>query len=62
MLKSFVRRSAIVLTLTLIAAPIARTYAQEPSPIVSGGNPMPTGEDTPAIFVIIPLLIALASA
>jgi hypothetical protein len=57
--KSIARRSALALTFTLFAAPLAAIHAQS---IVTGGNPVPTGESTPTIFVVLPFLTALISA
>lgn len=46
MLKAIARRSALVLSLTILAAPMGNIYAQiTPTPsAVTGTDPQPTGE------------------
>jgi hypothetical protein len=62
MVKKFVQRSAFVLALTLLAVPAGRMYAQSSgAPVVTGGNPMPTGEDVSTTMGALILLSAMGN-
>ena len=57
MVKQFVQRSAFVLALTVLAVPMRQVQAQ--APVVTGGNPVPTGEGSDSVSTGIFLSILL---
>jgi hypothetical protein len=62
MVKKFVHRSAFVLALTVLALPAARMYAQSSgAPVITGGNPTPTGEDVSTDMAALLLLSAIGN-
>jgi hypothetical protein len=62
MAKKFLHRSALVLALTVLAVPTGRMYAQSSgAPVVTGGNPMPTGEDVSTDMTALLLLSAISN-
>jgi hypothetical protein len=62
MFKQFVHRSAVVLALIVLAVPAGRMYAQSSgAPVVTGTNPMPTGEDVSTDMTVLMLLSAISN-
>ena len=62
MVKKLVHRFAIVLALTVLAVPAGKLYAQSSGdPVVTGGNPMPTGEDVSTGMTALMLLAAISN-
>ena len=62
MVKKFVQRSAFVLALAVLAVPAGRMYAQSSGgQVVTGGNPMPTGEDVSTDMAALLLLSAISN-
>ena len=62
MVTKFVQRSAMLLALTVLAVPAGKIYAQSSgNPVVTGGNPMPTGEDVSTDMTMLLLLSAISN-
>lgn len=64
MLRKIARKSAIVLSLTILAIPVKELDAQALPSVVTGANPVPTGEGNSAIssgMVLMVLFTALSS-
>ncbi len=62
MVKKFLHRSAIVLALTVLAVPAHQMFAQSSGdPVVTGGNPMPSGEDVSTAMTALLLLSAISN-
>ena len=62
MVKKFLHRSAIVLALALLTVPAGRMFAQSSgAPVITGGDPMPTGEDVSTGMTAILLLAAISN-
>jgi len=62
MVKQFVQRSAFVLALTVLAVPAGKLFAQSSgAPVVTGTDPMPTGEDVSTNMTALLLLSAISN-
>jgi hypothetical protein len=62
MVTKFIQRSAMVLALTVLAVPAGRMYAQSSgAPVVTGGDPVPTGEDVSTDMTMLLLLSAISN-
>lgn len=62
MFKKIARTSAIVLSLTVLAVPAAQMHGQ--APVVTGGNPVPTGEpgsDVSSSMIVMMVISALST-
>jgi hypothetical protein len=61
-LKKIVRTSAIVLALTALAIPVKQVQAQ--APVVTGSNPVPTGENDSVSteIIVTTILIGMLSS
>jgi hypothetical protein len=62
MVTKFLQRSALALTLTVLAVPTGTMFAQSSgNQVVTGGNPMPTGEDVSTDMTALMLLSAVSN-
>ena len=62
MVKKFLHQSAIVLALTLLTVPAGKLFAQSSgNQVITGGDPMPTGEDVSTGMTVLMLLAAISN-
>jgi hypothetical protein len=58
--KKIARTSAIVLALTVPAIQVTQVHAQ--APVVTGGNPVPTGENCSIVSTIVCIVLGALSS